>query len=629
MYITIIDRISFRLTTTMSAEHQPSFAPALENEDSHGASEYSGPSRENDNIPRVLQIEQIDEMRSRQYAALRQHARELGLDHRMSDNERSEIAGGVVDSVMEESGLDTEDSQFGMAYRFLRGVSVDRIQGDWSVPPQDPATGEYLPSERQNAEEYIARHFSQEPEPEADPVAPVGETPEEPVANPEDETSTSETDTEDETDEVDEPVPQDEPRLDPLDEATAARLTPEQTAEVDRLHEAWQAAHLRLNESRDEYLRRRAGNARRSLHFGEYRNSAVKDAREQYEIDLAETYRIMKEALAITGEGEAVYNAQAITQERTLAERYREHRLVATGNYTFDEQGKLTDVKRGFIGRQMNKFYNWYGSVNAGGKWYSKGGLKKAGILGGVTAVAGGAAGLAAGAILAPVGGFVVAGVGAGVLVNRITKAYMATHINKKSHDINDQHAQLQYNELMSDYENDTETDRSMADLIDDQAKREVGRNRKRAALTVGAMALSAAAGGVLGGLVHDHVLDRDTAHAAAPATETQPDDGGKLPVVTPGEIAGFQTAVNVEAGHGYAHEISDLFAQKGIHLSPAQSYEAYQHLEQKFPGGNFFTDNTSYAMGGDYGIGRSGSSHWNDAVVRELDAWSKARHLG
>ena len=355
------------------------------------------------------------------------------------------------------------------------------------------------------------------------------------------------------------------------------------------------------------------------------------EARREYEANLAETYRIMNEALEITQEGEAILNAEAIGQERALAARYREYRLVATGNYEFNAQGKMIEVQRGFVGRQMNKFYNWYGSVNAGGKTFSKGGLKKAGVLGGVSAVAGGAAGLAAGVVLAPVGGLVVAGLGAGYLANRITKAYMATHINKKSHDVNDQHAQSQHDELIADHENESNT-RSMADIIDDQAKREVWRNKKRAALTIGTMAVSTVVGGVAGGLIHEKFFDRsNTAHAAAQATEGEgaPDDGGKLPVATPGETAGFQTAVNVEAGHGYAHEISDLFAQKGIHLSPAQSYEAYQHLEQKFPGGNFFTDNNSYSMGGDYGIGRSGSSHWNEAVVRDLDAWAKARNLG
>lgn len=95
-----------------------------------------------------------------------------------------------------------------------------------------------------------------------------------------------------------------------------------------------------------------------------------------------------------------------------------------------------------------------------------------------------------------------------------------------------------------------------------------------------------------------------------------------------PGVVDGYQTRVKVEAGHGYTHELADLAAQKDIKLTGEQSWELYQHLNEKFDG-KFFTDVDSYKMSdGNWGISEPGSARWNPAVIHEMNRWVEEHNL-
>lgn len=618
----------------MTAEHQPSPSPEQDNE--RRVPRIEG-------VPDFLQIEEVDQMRDEQGAAILRRIQEMDLSERLSDEERAQIAAEVVAQKMHSAGIAEDDPHYQQAQNFLRSVSIDTIpNGAWHSPSEDQITGEHLPSGRQAAKAELAANFtwnsgdsqsqptpSPDGSPQTSPEAPeTGPTNNETSSGDEGTPGSNETTSESgtETTETD-TTTEDDPETTPLEtqeEQTQAapELTPEQEAALLELERRWNEATDVMEAQRDEYLRRRAGNARRAIHIRrDFRNGSVAEARDVYERARRQVVELEAEALRIAGEDvNAVINEGALQEEHALAEKYRQHRLVATGNYEFNDDGEMVEVKRGFVGRQMNKFYNWFGSVNAGKGRFSMGALKKGVVMGSVTGAAGLAVGATTGLLLAPVGGMVLAGVGAGYLAGRITKAYMATHMNKKSVDANDQHAQLQHQELMASH---AEGETSMADLIDAQSKREVRRNRIRTGAIIGATAVSGALGVAGGNLLHNWWYDNDAKAISGEAP--------KAAEVAKPEAPRFGAEVNVEAGHGYTHEIGDLFSSKGITLTAEQKLDAYNNLVQKFPNmhGNFFTDDPGYVRSaGDYGISRPGTAHWNDAVLRELDAWGKARNL-
>ena len=272
-----------------------------------------------------------------------------------------------------------------------------------------------------------------------------------------------------------------------------------------------------LDELRTEYLRRVAGRARRAAHLKkDFSRKGVDEAQKAYETHRNDIFESELEylrdelgMLETDGDSEAIdidhlIAAFAFDEQRKLAKELHKLRLEATGNYEIVEHtresqdGKsvaawteLEAKKRG----PLDKFYEWYGSVNNGGKWYSKGAWKKAGAMG----VIGGVAGLGIGLVAAPLTAGAIAGIGGGVLVSRITKAYMSTHIKRKSEDKNITHADARRWELLNKL-GDGKNEVEMTNLISGQTKTEVFRNRKRTAAVVGATAIGGALGG---GLIH------------------------------------------------------------------------------------------------------------------------------
>lgn len=90
-----------------------------------------------------------------------------------------------------------------------------------------------------------------------------------------------------------------------------------------------------------------------------------------------------------------------------------------------------------------------------------------------------------------------------------------------------------------------------------------------------------------------------------------------------PGVVDGYQSNVQIAHGEGYQQAVSDLVGQKHITLSNAQSWQLYEHLNDKF-NGHFFTNDPSYHMdnAGQWGISSPGAAHWNPAVIHEINRW-------
>lgn len=90
-----------------------------------------------------------------------------------------------------------------------------------------------------------------------------------------------------------------------------------------------------------------------------------------------------------------------------------------------------------------------------------------------------------------------------------------------------------------------------------------------------------------------------------------------------PGIVDGYHTHVQIDHGEGYQQSLTDLAAQKHIYLSNTQSWQLYEHLNDKFHG-KFLTNNPSYRMNnpGEWGISRPGASTWNPAVIHEMNRW-------
>jgi hypothetical protein len=173
---------------------------------------------------------------------------------------------------------------------------------------------------------------------------------------------------------------------------------------------------------------------------------------------------------------------------------------------------------------------------------------------------------------------------------------------------------------------------------------RSTNRRRVRNAVLIGGAAGLAGVG--LEALAeHTHLLGGHGGHHATQKPSggngTQPPAGGghppagggqpttpETPAPKPGEVDGFQTNVEVSHGEGYQQALTELASQKDIHLSGAQSWALYEHLNDKF-NGNFFTNNPSFHMDnpGEWGISHAGASHWNPAVVEEMNNWLAQNH--
>jgi hypothetical protein len=92
--------------------------------------------------------------------------------------------------------------------------------------------------------------------------------------------------------------------------------------------------------------------------------------------------------------------------------------------------------------------------------------------------------------------------------------------------------------------------------------------------------------------------------------------------------VDGYNTHVTIDKGTGFQHALHELAGQKHIDLTDQQSWDLYQHLNDKFHG-NFFTNNEGYGMGnGNYGISHTGGSNWDPRVVHAMNEWMQ-QHAG
>lgn len=387
-----------------------------------------------------------------------------------------------------------------------------------------------------------------------------------------------------------------------------------------------------LAEARDNYAQLVAGRSRRSLTIGKYSAKKVQEAREEYENLLNDILEADAEFIAdVPGvTAEMIDGARAVHafgEARQLARTLHNHRMVATGNFKFNENGDIEAVKKGIIGRQMNKFYNWFGSVNTDRGRFSTGAIKKGLAVAGIGIGTGAVVGLLAPAVAG------VAALGGSVLIaNRITKAYMSTRLHRKGEDaVFANHGEARLQELYGKIGNGT-NGVEMTDVIDTQSKTEVKRNRRRMALTVGATAVA----GIVGGELVQHFAGIDHVPGNGSGNHTPNHTPGNNGTGTghngtpnhPGKVDGFKEHVNVEAGHGYTQELQDLFQQKGINLSGQQSFDLYNHLAEKFPKGHFFTNDPSYNRGSDFGISHSGSANWDPRVLEEVNRWAQENSI-
>jgi hypothetical protein len=169
-----------------------------------------------------------------------------------------------------------------------------------------------------------------------------------------------------------------------------------------------------------------------------------------------------------------------------------------------------------------------------------------------------------------------------------------------------------------------------LANRIDTRVNKDVRSNRNR---VIGAMAISGAMG-ALGFLTAGEISSswpfEHHAHAAvnphhAPAHVTKPTHNAqpKPPHHKSGLVNGYNTHVDIKNGEGYDQALSDLANQKHIHLSGAQSWNLYEHLNGKF-NGKFLSNDPSYRMPspGNWGISRPGFANWNPQVLHDMNRW-------
>lgn len=368
--------------------------------------------------------------------------------------------------------------------------------------------------------------------------------------------------------------------------------TPEISEDDKRWNNETRQGHMEaLDDLRNGYLRRVAGRSRRALHAigGEKSKAGVEKAQREYEEFrdgiFATELDYLRDDLGLDPEGvDQVMACFAFSEKRKLARTLHDLGLKATGNYKITEHTReaangrnaawteTEQVKKGPIGRAMNKFYGWFGSVDESSKLFSKKRLQKGGVMAGV--------GVVAGVALAPLAGFAAAGIGGGVLLNRISKAYMSTHIRRKSQEANDMHATKRLNELYNGL-GDGSNGAAMTGLIAEQTAREVHLNRRRTALGLGALAL-----GFAGGELVHHIAGNagnHPAHSGPKVGDGSSKNGlehGKLPLLHKPEVAkGHSHDFDLKQGHTIWGDTTDYATQHGVHLTDHQTYLAVNSI--------------------------------------------------
>jgi hypothetical protein len=105
---------------------------------------------------------------------------------------------------------------------------------------------------------------------------------------------------------------------------------------------------------------------------------------------------------------------------------------------------------------------------------------------------------------------------------------------------------------------------------------------------------------------------------------------GGSIDIApTPGTVEGFNPTAHIANGEGFIQAMGNEATQHGAHLTDAQEYELYKHMQHTFPKGDFFTNEHAYRMAdGNFGISRPGDAQWNPAALNEMNSWLTNNHL-
>ncbi len=172
-------------------------------------------------------------------------------------------------------------------------------------------------------------------------------------------------------------------------------------------------------------------------------------------------------------------------------------------------------------------------------------------------------------------------------------------------------------------------------DIINERIKRDQAANRKRVAIASAIGAASGLAALLVTQFIADHV--HQTVSAIKPpgghhaTTPTMPKHHTHPPIrppaaTQPGMVNGYQTHVTIAHGEGYEQAMSELVAQKHIHLTGSSSWQLYLAVKDHIAHGNFFKHVRSYRMNnpGMWGISRPGPAQWRPQVVRIVSTWLK-----
>lgn len=356
----------------------------------------------------------------------------------------------------------------------------------------------------------------------------------------------------------------------------------------------------------------------------------INDARIAYE-----------EAVAKIQEAFGQYGAEQNIDAKDL-EIYK---AMVAGGEDLKLEGRIIDQRHN-QSKDAGKFVDWW--VSQEGKM---GMLKKAGVVIGAGAVAGGVAALAAPLWVSAAAGGAVGG----FIANRITKRRANAHVysrdseGKINRDADGKKIKLEQTIAETQAEEDAmkkaeavnaygtalkagERDDSFAaseltDLTENRSDEEAFNNRSRMRKAV---ALGAAAG-KLGGFASEALQNIDFGGGDAP--KPKPADAPPTPEAPPAPEAPSLNgeSFTVEAGSGYTKELMQFAQANGHNLSPSQAFQLHEHLMSKFgadyinikaPGGDI------YNQAGDIRLSSPGNAEWVKGVTAASQQWMAGKGL-
>jgi hypothetical protein len=171
----------------------------------------------------------------------------------------------------------------------------------------------------------------------------------------------------------------------------------------------------------------------------------------------------------------------------------------------------------------------------------------------------------------------------------------------------------------------------TITSIVEDKNNKRRHDNKKRMA---GSLALGAAtgiagqkAGEYVWGKASDYFNGPDGSTAADAVPTAGPGPSPNLeplpsptPDVDPTSI--LDSAMNIEAGNGFTHELIDTATAAGYELNPGQSFELYEHLNNMFDT-DLIDGIGEYVTGaGETRISAPGSASWRPEVIAEMQKW-------